>query len=172
MQIAQESGNRWGMGLGLEQLAGIAQSAGDYEEARRLLEESVALHREIGDPWSLTRALNAISQLALVQSNLAEAERYALAAIKTAMEVHLNALDAISTLAEVHAWQEKYQSAFEIGQIILKHAGSSADAGNRAAQLLAEIEGKFTAKQVEAMQIRVQAMTLDDLVREILPGNQ
>jgi predicted ATPase/transcriptional regulator with XRE-family HTH domain len=168
LQIARESGNRWGIGLGLEQLAEIAQAAGDHVEAHRLLEESVALHQEVGDSWSLARVLNALSQLALIQSDLVEAEQFAVLAIKTAAEVHLNTLDAIATLAEVHARQGRHQSAFETGQLILKHPGSSPDVRKRATQLLAEIEIGFEAPQIEAIQTRILTMTLDDLTRQIL----
>ncbi len=171
LQIARESGNRWGISLGLEQLAEISKAAGDLTEARRLLEESIALHQEIGDRWSTSRALNALGQLALAQSNFTEAEQLAILSIKTASESHLNALDAISMLAEAHARQDRHQSAFEIGEFILTHPGSSPDLKKRAAQLLAEIEKEFTVSQIESMRARLQTLTLDDLTRQILKAS-
>ncbi len=57
LQIARESGNRWGIGLGLEQLAANSQAMGDHVGTRQMLEESVAIYRDVGDPMeSLTGA--------------------------------------------------------------------------------------------------------------------
>jgi hypothetical protein len=169
LQIARESGNRWGIGLGLEQLASNAVSMGDPAEARRLFEESAAIYREIGDPWSLSRALNALSQLALAQSDLAEAESSAINAFHAArqLEYNLNALEALAALAEIHARLGKSLSAFEMALFVLNHSASSQEASNRAEKLRAELEAQFIPQQIEIAESRARSMTLDSLARDL-----
>ncbi|HSL42849.1 MAG TPA: helix-turn-helix domain-containing protein [Anaerolineales bacterium] len=169
LQIARESGNRWAIGLGLEQLAANAQAMGDPSEARRLLEESIALHREIGDPWSLSRALNTLSQLALGQSNIAEAQSAAIKAFRAAREpgYNMNALDALAALAEVHARQGSSLSAFEMALFVLNHSASAQGAKSRAEELRAELESQLTPEQIEFARSRAQTMTLESWTRDL-----
>jgi tetratricopeptide (TPR) repeat protein len=169
LQIARESGNRWGMGLGLEQLAANAQAMGDPAEARRLLGESAAMYREIGDPWSLSRALNALSQLALAQADIAEAESSAIDAFQAAraLEYNLNALEAISALAQIHARQGRSLSAFEMALFVLSHSASAQGAKDRAEELRAGLEAQLTREQIVMAQSRVRSMTLDSVAQDL-----
>jgi tetratricopeptide (TPR) repeat protein len=169
LQIARESGNRWGTGLGLEQLAANAQAMGDPAEARRLLGESAAMYREIGDPWSLSRTLNALSQLALAQSDIVEAESSAIAAFQAAreLEYNVNALDALAALAEIYARQGRNLSAFEMALFVLNHSASARGAKDRAEKLCAESEAQLTLEQIEIAQSRARSMTLDSLAQDL-----
>lgn len=169
LQIARESGNRWGIGLGLEQLAANAQATGDPAEARRLLEESASIYREIGDPWSLARTLNSLSQHALAQSDIAEAESSALHAFETArdLEYNLYALDALAALAEIRARQGRNLSAFELALFVLDHSTSAQLAKDRAETLRVELEAHLSLEQVEMARSRARAMTLDSLARDL-----
>ena len=172
LQTAKELGNRWGIGLGMEQLATQAQLDGDFAEARRFLEESVALYREVGDPWSLSRALNALSQIALSQSDMFEAERSAIQAVKTAKEgeFDLNALNALATLAQIHAQQGRSVSAFELAQFVLKNSASPKGAKDRAEKLDADLEAHLLPEQIE--RARLQSKTLEEVLQEILTASE
>jgi tetratricopeptide (TPR) repeat protein len=169
LQIAEESGNRWGIGLGLEQLAANAQAMGNPTEARHLLEESASIYREIGDPWSLSRTLNATSQLALAQSDIAEAESSALSAFMIArdLEYSLNALEALAALAEIHARQGRSLSAFKMALFVLDHSASAQGAKDSAEKLRAKLEEQLTHEQVEIARSRARSMTLDSLARDL-----
>jgi predicted ATPase/Tfp pilus assembly protein PilF len=69
--------DRHALGKALGGLGEIAQSRGDYDLARRLYQESLALHREIGDRGSKTGwVLHHLGGLALEQGALDDAERY------------------------------------------------------------------------------------------------
>jgi predicted ATPase/transcriptional regulator with XRE-family HTH domain len=165
LQIARDSGNRWGIGLGLEQLSANAQAMGNHAEARLMLEESVAIYREVGDPWSLSRALNSLSQLALIQSDYPNAEQAATQAVKTAADVayNLNALDALATLAETYYQQGKNVSAFELAQFVLQHSASPQGAKDRSKKLCTELATKLTLPQIETGQARVKSMSLEEI---------
>jgi hypothetical protein len=169
LQIARESGNRWGIGLGLEQLASNAVSMGDPAEARRLFEECAAIYREIGDPWSLSRVLNALSQLALAQSDLAEAESSAINAFQAAreLEYNLNALEALSALAEIYARQGRSVSAFELVLFVLNHPASAQEAKDHAEKLRAGLEEQLIPEQIEMAHSRARSMTLDSLAQDL-----
>ncbi len=169
LQIARESGNRWGIGLGLEQLAANAQAMGDPAEARRLLEESASIYREIGDPWSLSRTLNSLSQHALAQSDLAEAESSALHAFEVArdLEYNLYALDALAVLAEIYARQGRNVTAIEMALFVLDHSTSAQGAKDRAETLRVGLETRLSLEQVDMARSRARSMTLDSLARDL-----
>ncbi len=170
LQIAQEAGNRWGIGLALERLAMVAQAAGDDAEARRLIEQSVALQREVGDRWSLSWALNALSRLALAHQELAQAEQWALEALKTAVEADYNtgALDVLATLAEIYQQQGLNAAALELALHILHQPASTQDAKDRAEKLRAALMAQFTPQQLETVQARLQAHSFEVAVKEIV----
>ena len=93
-------------------MASIAQAEGDHTKARQMLQESVALYREIGDPWSLSRALNTLTHHELARSEIMEAKDSAIQAFRAAAEVeyNLNALEALSNLVVIHTQQGKRQT--------------------------------------------------------------
>ena len=148
----------------------VAQAAGDNSEARRLIEQSVALQREVGDRWSLSWALNALSQVALTQLDLAEAERYAVEALKTATEAEYTtaALDVLATLAAVRAQQGMSAPALEMTLHILNHPASTQEAIGRAENLHAKLETQLTPQQRETIQQQLEGQSFESVVKEIL----
>lgn len=169
LRHASEIGNRWGIALGLENLAVTMQAGGDYGEARRLLEESVSLHREVGDWWSHSRALNSLSRLALLQSDVAQAEQSASEALRlaAAMGYNPNAMDALVSLAEIGALREISQQALEMALFVSNHSSSAQEAKDRAEALRVELESKLTPEQIEAARSRAQSMTVNSWAREL-----
>jgi predicted ATPase/transcriptional regulator with XRE-family HTH domain len=169
LQIARESDNRWATGLALEQLAGIAQSLGNHAEARRMLEESVALDWDVGDPWSLSRALNSLSQIALIQSDLPRAEESVIQAVTVAAKIDhkTNALEALATLAEVHARRKRHTDALEIAQFVLEDAASPQKAKAHAEKIRVEAEAHFTSEELEAIRSHGRTLTLDVIMQKL-----
>ncbi|NOH04700.1 MAG: helix-turn-helix domain-containing protein [Chloroflexi bacterium] len=169
LRHAREIGNRWGIALGLENLAVTMQAGGDYDQARRLLEESVALHREVGDWWSHSRALNSLSRLAFLQSDVVRAEQGAREALKIAASAgyNPNALDALVILAEIYAQRKMNQRALEMAEFALNHAASTQEMKERAGKLRVELEAQLTPEQIEAARARAQALSLDSIVGEL-----
>ena len=170
LRHAREIGNRWGIALGLENLAITLQAGGEYAEARQMLEESVALHREVGDLWSLSRALDALSRLALAQLDLAEAERRAVEACLSAVrgESFPNALEALATLAVIRARQGRISAALEMALYVLSHPASTQAARDRAEELRAGLEPQLTPDQVEAARERVDGKSVQQFTHVVL----
>ena len=69
---------RWDFGRALFIAALAAMQRGDYDAARRLCEESLAVFRALGQAYGISQALNYLGDLARLQGNYAEAAaRYA-----------------------------------------------------------------------------------------------
>jgi predicted ATPase len=170
LRYARETGNRWGIALGLEQMALATQAAGDDVEAHHLFEESIALYREVGDRWSQSRTLIALSRLALTQSDTAQAERCVVEALQVAAEAEYtpNALDALATLAAVRAQQEMRLAALEMTLHVLHHPASTQDAKDNAEKLRAELEAQLIPSQVETIRTQAQAKSFETTVAELL----
>ena len=55
--------------MSLNNLGNVALDQGDYPAARALLEESLAIRRELGDRWGIARALSNLGNVALNQGD-------------------------------------------------------------------------------------------------------
>jgi tetratricopeptide (TPR) repeat protein len=163
LQLARESGNRWSIGLALERLGSFAQATGNNEEAQQFLEESLVLLREVGDRWSLSWVLHAMSQVKSACHEDEEAEQYAVEAIQVAIEAgnHPSALNALVTLAFIHAGQNKNNSAMEMLLFVKGHPSGTQDAKDRAEGLRLELEKKLTADELATIQERTSSMTFN-----------
>jgi tetratricopeptide (TPR) repeat protein len=168
---AREIGNRWGIALGLENLAVIMQAGGDYVQARRLLEESVALHREVGDWWSQSRALNSLSRLAFLQADVLRAEQGAREALRIAAAsgYYPNALDALVILAEIDAQRKMDQRALEIAEFVRNHAASTREIQDRAEKIRTQAESRLAPGQIKGALTRAQSMTLEAMALRLMP---
>jgi hypothetical protein len=135
------------------------QTTGNNEEAQQLLQESLELLRDVGDRWSLSWVLNAMSQLALANHEDVKAEQYATEAIKVATEAgnHPSVLNVLVTLSAIRAQQKLNVSALEMALYVLQHPSSTQDAKDRAARLRLDLESKLTPHDVEITQARIQS---------------
>ena len=134
-----------------------------------MLQESVALYREVGDLWSLSRALNTLTHHELARSEIKEAEDSAIKAFKAAAEVeyNLNALEALANLVVIHTQQGKHQIALELAYFAIEHSASSQNAKERTENLRVELESQLTPQQIEEARSRAQSMTLQSLLQEL-----
>jgi predicted ATPase/DNA-binding winged helix-turn-helix (wHTH) protein len=112
---------------GLRAAAVLATPQGDYAAAERLLQESLALYREIDDPNGVGRALSTLSYLSICQGHYPEAEVQAREAIDSARATGDRRLlyGALSQLAvALHAqvqWAEArewYEQALELARAL------------------------------------------------------
>jgi predicted ATPase/DNA-binding SARP family transcriptional activator len=76
LAIYRRLGARDRMATALHQLAAIASSQGNDEEAAALLEESLRISRELRDQWRIARVLTAQGELALRQGDLESARAH------------------------------------------------------------------------------------------------
>lgn len=77
LEICDEIGSRWDRAGPLATLSLISMFAGDFDTARRLGEEALLLHRELGDRAGLV-VLNALPAIAMRQGDFSAAERAAI----------------------------------------------------------------------------------------------
>jgi non-specific serine/threonine protein kinase len=135
---------------GLRAAATLATPQGDYAAAERLLQESVALYREIDDPNGAGRALSSLAYLSFCQGNYLDAEALGREAIDCARATDDRRLlyGSLSQLAvALHAqgeWvaaHEFYEQAlvvarelgtpFELGHALSEIARAECDEGRR-----------------------------------------
>jgi tetratricopeptide (TPR) repeat protein len=100
----------------------------NYPEARRFLEESLAIYRELGDRWGITRTLNAWGHAASEFGRYPEDEIHRLQALKLAKEID-NPMEiawALGNLGRIARAQGEYARArhfFEQGLAAAKGIG-------------------------------------------------
>jgi tetratricopeptide (TPR) repeat protein len=73
--MAGTLGNTRSVGNWSRALGGVARLRKDYPEARRLLEESLAINRSLDDAWGLSGSLSTLALLALEEQDIESAKR-------------------------------------------------------------------------------------------------
>ena len=164
-QITQESGDRFGYGLILEQLAWAAQARGEDNSAAQLFEASVDHFREIGDAWSLARALISWGNFRRSLGELSQAAGLFRQAIRLSMDsrAYLLTLDALVGLAWVYVQEDKAKSALEIAVFVMDHPASGQDARASTDQIQQDLESLLTKEEVQAAHQRARSATLEEV---------
>ncbi len=112
----------------LSNAGGVARLCEDFADARELLQESIAIQRELGDPKPLAATLGTLGNLIRLQGEYEESERLmheSLGLYRQAEDHHmvantLNNLGALATFrGDPVAAERWYQEAFELA----KHTG-------------------------------------------------
>jgi predicted ATPase/transcriptional regulator with XRE-family HTH domain len=166
-QATRESGDRFGHGLILEQLALAAQARGDFTSSEQLFEASVDLFREIGDAWYLARALTSWGDFGQSLGKLSRAAEHFRQAIRLSLDARafLVALNALVGLAGVYAQEDKAEAALEIASRILEHPASPQEAKAKASRIQSDLVSRLAPEAVEAAYQRAHTQTLEDFVR-------
>lgn len=167
-QITQESGDRFGYGLMLEQLALAAQARKDFTSSEQLFEACVDLFRGIGDAWSLARALTSWGNFERSLGGLTQAAEHFRQAIRLSLEAQalLIALNALVGLAEVYAQEDKAESALEIAFFVMDHFASPQDARDNATLIQLDVEPRLTPDKVEAAYHRARSVTIEEIAND------
>lgn len=166
-QITQESGDRFGYGLMLEQLALAAWARGDFTSAEQLFESCVELFGEISDVWYLSRALISWGDFRQFLGDLTQATEHFKQAIRLSLDVQafLIALNALVGLAGVYAQEDKAESALEIAIRVIEHPASTQDARTNAKLIQRNMESQLTSDEIEAINQRAHSQTLEQFAR-------
>ncbi len=146
---------------------GIAQ----YRElAQAMAEKSIVLYRELSDRWSLAIALTHLGEIFAARGQHSEAREQFLEALQAATEIQIapEILKAILGLASLYVLEGRNEPALELLHAILQHPAASQKTRDRAEKLRAELETRFTPKQIEAARSRAQSMTLESLAQVLL----
>jgi tetratricopeptide (TPR) repeat protein len=168
LDLAVQTGNRYGKGVVLERLALAEQDAGDIPCARQFMQESIQFFTEIEDRSSLSCGLALLGNISHSTGNWQEAEQVFSEAFRTAMDAHLypNTLDALAGLAAARAEREEELSGWEMAQVVLKHPAATQDAHLQAERVLAGIEQEIVLIKAGA-QDHHQVKSLQQILKEI-----
>jgi len=170
LRLAAETGDQLSIGMMMERMAVLAAETGkDEAEARRLFDECVEQFRNIGDAWSISRALNLRGYFALALGEDLQARESFLQACRAAMpaRIHACALDALTGLAMLEARAGRHEQVFEWVLQILDNPASTKDTRNRAETLCLEMKANLTPRQIETVQAR-PGKSIEELAEEIL----
>jgi tetratricopeptide (TPR) repeat protein len=98
LKIRRGLGDKWAIGVSLNNLGNVAIDQGNFEEARLLQEEGLAIRRAVGDRWAIANALNNLGNLAREQGDY----KTSVSLYRESMEINkeLKAPWAISYLLE------------------------------------------------------------------------
>ena len=166
LQAAAETNDRFGIALAGVRMALAAQARGYDANARRMLKESIKHFREAGDTWFHSHSLNLEGKIALSAGELAQAEKSFTEAGKVALEIQALPilLDALAGLATLDAERGQHERALEWVIHILQHPSSTQDTRNRSERLQTELEAQLPKQQIEAIKLRAQSITLEDII--------
>lgn len=172
IQVATDNRNRFTYAMLQEQLAMVMHSTGNTSDAHQLCQASVDLYRELGDEWSISRALNLLGNFKLEEDEPTQALRFFLDALEVAHKAHsyANALDALTGIAAMQAIHQDDVLAFELTLHILQNPNSTHQAQKASHRLLEELEARLTPQQIDLAQTRAGKESFDDVVAQILGG--
>lgn len=167
LQAAAETNDRFGIALAGVRMALAAQARGNDVNARRMLRESIDHFREAGDTWFHSHSLNLEGKIALSAGELVQAEKSFTEAGKVALEIQALPilLDALVGLATLDAKRGQHERALEWVFHILEHPSSTQDTRNRTERMQKELEAQLSQQQIEAIKLRAQSITLEDIMQ-------
>jgi tetratricopeptide (TPR) repeat protein len=87
LSLSQDTGHQFGIAVGLGMLGSVALIEGAGVEARKLLQESATIHREIGQREELGWALAQLGAVELALGNVPQARQHFYEALHTAADI-------------------------------------------------------------------------------------
>jgi DNA-binding CsgD family transcriptional regulator len=126
----------------LEGMGHLAYHSGDYREAWRLHEESLAHRRKQGDRANVSRNHAALGRIALALEDSMAARGHFQAALQEAKTTGAPPLmlDGISGAAEWFAQEGNPEQAVQLATLVKNHPASHAETKERATNLLRQLE--------------------------------
>jgi predicted ATPase len=169
LQLATDNGSRFTFAMLQEQLAMVSHAKGNHSVAQELCQASVVLYRELGDEWSISRALILLGNFMLEEEKPSQAGQFFRDALQVAYQSHsfANALDAIAGIAAIQAINQQDLLACELCLYILHSPYSTHRAQKAGNRLLKELEFRLTPDQVSAAKAAAQAQGFDHIVDKV-----
>ena len=169
LMLCAQVGDRWGMGTAYRNLGLAALAQGNPVEAQSLIHKSLELFTEYTTGWDIVLSLTYLGEATAAAGDPLEARRIYLEALHLAMQAQatLLALEALTGLAHLQARNGAAEQALEISLYVSSHPASAQQTKDRARKLRAQLEAQLTPQQIEAIQARAQARTMDELIPQI-----
>jgi hypothetical protein len=135
-----------------------------------MMEESVALFRELGDRWGLALSLVQAGEIRMSAGQYPQARQYFLEAIQKSIEARVTSvmLDALLGFASLLAADGSSENAYQVALAVLRQTGISQETRTRAENLCADLGKKLASTEIDLAQASVANRALDDLIKEIL----
>jgi predicted ATPase len=170
LTLCSQVGDRWGMGTAYRYLGLTYLAQGKLAEAESYLNKSLEVFDKFVTGWDIARSLTYLGETAVAAGDVARADCIFRQALSTALEAHSTplALDALIGLAELQARAGQAEQALEMALWVAHHPAAVAETKDRANQLHAELEGRLTPEQVEAIRLRQQTTPFETLANSIL----
>jgi predicted ATPase/DNA-binding SARP family transcriptional activator len=162
----------------LSQLGTAAYLEGLYEEAKKRYLESIEITKETGERWRTGSTLTGLGYTTCVLGEYEASGRYFCQALQMAMEIEAlwMAMDALAGFAKLLTASDPGEAAaeraVELLAFVLNQSTSSQETRDRAAPLLAELEGRLSAAAVAAAKERGQVRDLQAIVEEVMAKKQ
>jgi predicted ATPase/transcriptional regulator with XRE-family HTH domain len=170
LTLCSQVGDRWGMGTAYRYLGLAYLAQGKLAEAESYLNKSLDVFDKFVTGWDIARSLTYLGEARAAAGDWASAECIFRQALDTALEAHSPplALDALVGLAVLQARAGQAEQALAVALLVSHHPASTAETKERANQLCAELEGRFTPEQVETVRLRQQTTPFETLANSIL----
>ncbi len=169
LTLCSQVGDRWGMGTAYRYLGLAYLAQGKLAEAESYLNKSLDVFDKFVTGWDIARSLTYLGEVRAAAGDLASAERIFRQALATALEAHSSplALDALVGLADLQARAGQAEQALAVALLVSHHPASTAETKERASQLCAELEGRFTPEQIANVERQARTTTIEKLAREL-----
>jgi predicted ATPase len=169
LTLCSQVGDRWGMGTAYRYLGLAYLAQGKLAEAESYLNKSLDVFDKFVTGWDIARSLTYLGEARAAAGDLASAERIFRQALDTALEAHSPplALDALVGLAALQARAGQAEQALAVALLVSHHPAGAAETKERANQLCAELEGRFTPEQVAKVERQARTTTIEKLAGEL-----
>ena len=167
LQISRTVNDRCGIALALRQLGLISLDLGETVRAEALIRQSVSQARTIGDRTLMARALVDLGVVARAAGAHSESKAYFLEALRTSLDTQtiVIAVHALVEIAAIRMEEGAAETALELLAYSLQHPATNREVRERAERLRTELVAQLTPQQIEAVQARAQASTLESLAQ-------
>lgn len=169
LTLCSQVGDRWGMGTAYRYLGLAYLAQGKLAEAESYLNKSLDVFDKFVTGWDIARSLTYLGEVRAAAGDLASAEHIFRQALVTALEAHSPplALDALIGLADLQARAGHAEQALAVALLVSHHPAGAAETKERANQLCAELERRFTPEQVANVERQARTKTIEKLAREL-----
>jgi predicted ATPase/transcriptional regulator with XRE-family HTH domain len=172
LEIGRAEEDQWLVAISLQHLSALAKHRGeiDYPDAMEMMEQSVALFRELGDRWGLALSLVQAGEIWMSAGQYPQARQYFLEAIQKSAEARVMPvmLDALLGLASLLAADGSYENAYQVALVVLRQTGISQETRTRAENLCADLGKKLASTEIDLALASVANMAFERFVKEIL----
>jgi ATP/maltotriose-dependent transcriptional regulator MalT len=159
------------MAVGLSHLAGVAAQQGDWVEAERLYQRSLAIARDIGDQDLMARALNGLGETASATGEYVAAGQHFADALRVMAEARFMRV-LLMVLTSAADWLLQTGRPAEAAAplaLACAHPASDHETRPRARQLVAEAAAMLPPEAYKAAVERSQSIDPVDLAALIAP---